>query len=101
MTQFKAGDEKQADLLVKRIQIARNNSDEFVNAEKIADYPLRQKFYMILINPAGGKGKAEELTDKNAIPIFSEAGFGYEKLVTKHQERHEQLSYRSREQFCS
>ena len=50
----------------------------------------RQK-WLLVINPAGGKGKAVELTDKHVLPMLNEADFSYEKIVTTHQGHAQEL----------
>ena len=60
---------------------------EFKKALKksIDDIDVPRQKWLLVINPAGGKGKAVELTDKHVLPMLNEADFGYEKIVTTHQ----------------
>ena len=53
--------------------------------DDISDIALPKQNWLLIINPAGGKGKAAELTDKHVLPMLNEADFSYEKIVTTHQ----------------
>ena len=66
---------------------------EFKKALKktIDDIDVPKQKWLLIINPAGGKGKADELTDKHVLPMLNEADFGYEKVVTTRQGQAQEL----------
>ena len=66
---------------------------EFKKALKktIDDIDVPKQKWLLIINPAGGKGKADELTDKHVLPMLNEADFGYEKIVTTRQGQAQEL----------
>ena len=79
--------------LRKRILLARNNDERFdKDNEEVDAFEPSNKHFLIMINPAGGKGKAEQMTDRDVLPIMHEAGFTFEKLITTHQGHAEELA---------
>ena len=61
--------------------------NEFQKALKktLEDIEVPKQNWLLVINPAGGKGKAAELTEKHVLPMLNEADFSYEKVVTAHR----------------
>lgn len=80
-----------ANFLRKRIILARENSAGFCDDQIVEDFEPKVRSLLLLINPAGGKGKAEELTQKRILPVLHEAGYKYEQKVTTHQGHAEEL----------
>jgi len=70
-----------------------NQMVEFKKALKntIEDIEVPKQKWLLVINPAGGKGKAVDLTDKHVLPMLNEADFGYEKIVTTRQGQAQEL----------
>ena len=59
--------------------------------KSLEDIEVPKQNWLLVINPAGGKGKAVELTDKHVLPMLNEADFSYEKIVTTHQGHAQEL----------
>ena len=80
-----------ANFLRKRILLARENSSDFSDENSIESFEPKVKSLLLLINPAGGKGKAEEMTQKSILPVLHEAGYKFEQKVTTHQGHAEEI----------
>ena len=74
-----------AHTLRKRILLARMNDARFgADDESVIDsFEPVAKHFLILINPAGGKGKAAQMTEKSVLPMMHEAGFTFEQIIMR------------------
>ena len=81
----KGENKEKANTLRKRILLARNNDARFddESSSVIDAFEPVAKYFLILINPAGGKGKAEQMTTKSVLPVMHEAGFTFEQIITR------------------
>jgi sphingosine kinase len=54
----------------------------FICAEIPSLAPLPSEKLLVLVNPFSGPGKAQQLFQQHAAPIFAEAGLQYKLIVT-------------------
>ncbi|KAL3925584.1 MAG: hypothetical protein SGILL_000307 [Bacillariaceae sp.] len=58
-----------------------------------SENPHQERRLLVIVNPVSGRGKAREVYEKIAMPMFEEASIAFDALVTTHARHAEERMY--------
>lgn len=80
--------QKESDIWATKIKIAARFSEFSKSNDEV---PLKRR-YLVLVNPASGKGLAAKIAQEQLLPIMAEAEIEHELVTTTHQGHAEEIA---------